>query len=304
MRALAIILALIPLLIPFVAPKSILFTIGLLFLFVVYVVTWDLVAGYVGEVNLGHVVFIGIGAYSSVLLTLNGLNMWLSILVGGILSALFGLAIGSVCLRLRGYYLALVTAMLPLVFIQIVNIYPNVFGGYEGLSVGISNALHRTIEGRFYIAYLFTLASLVVIYKIVNSKFGLRLKAIRDDPDLAESLGIDVFKHKVLAFVISAFFSGIAGGITAFYRLSVGVDLFGISLMLLIIISAILGGLGTYYGAIIGAVIVYVLKYMVLMSFAQSLGTAGIDDLILFALLIVLIYKLPRGIFGTLAKRE
>ena len=302
MRALVIILALIPLLIPLVAPKSILFTIGLLFLFVVYVVTWDLVAGYVGEVNLGHVVFVGIGAYTSVLLTLNGLNMWLSILVGGMLSTLFGLAIGSVCLRLRGYYLALVTAILPLVFIQIVNIYPNIFGGYEGLSVGINNALHRTVEGRFYISYLFTLASLIVIYKIVNSKFGLRLKAIRDDPDLAESLGIDVFKHKVLAFVISAFFSGIAGGITAFYRLSVGVDLFGISLMLLIIISAILGGLGTYYGAIIGAVIVYVLKYMVLTSFAQSLGMAGVDDLILYALLIVLIYKLPKGIFGTFYK--
>ncbi len=297
------VLALIPLILPFFLPKSVVFTLGLAYLFVVYVVTWDLVAGYVGEVNLGHVVFIGLGAYTSVLLVLKlGAPLYLAITLGALSSTLLGLGIGAVCLRLRGYYLALVTAILPLVFIQIVNIYPNVFGGYEGLSVGIENALHRSMVGRYYISYAFMIACLLILYKIVKSKFGLRLKAIRDDPDLAESLGVSVFKYKVIAFCISAFFSGLAGGITAFYRLSVGVDLFGIPLMLLIIISAVLGGLGTFYGAVIGALTVYILKNWILSEVVYVTGFAGIDNLIIYALLIALILKMPQGMFGFLRR--
>lgn len=297
------VLALIPLILPFFLPKSVVFTLGLAYLFVVYVVTWDLVAGYVGEVNLGHVVFIGLGAYTSVLLVLKlGTPLYLAITLGALSSTLLGLGIGAVCLRLRGYYLALVTAILPLVFIQIVNIYPNVFGGYEGLSVGIKNALHRSMVGRYYISYAFMMACLLILYGIVKSKFGLRLKAIRDDPDLAESLGLSVFKYKVMAFCISAFFSGLAGGITAFYRLSVGVDLFGIPLMLLIIISAVLGGLGTFYGAVIGALTVYILKNWILSEVVYVTGFAGIDNLIIYALLIVLILKMPHGIIGFLKR--
>ena len=160
-RGLILALTVIPLILPFVLPKSVVFMLGLAYLFVVYVVTWDLVAGYVGEVNLGHVVFVGLGAYTSALLVLNqNVPVPLSILIGAVVATLFGLGVGAVCLRLKGYYLALVTAILPLVFVQIVNIYPQVFGGYEGLSVGIKNALHRTTEGRYYIAYAFMLASI------------------------------------------------------------------------------------------------------------------------------------------------
>jgi branched-chain amino acid transport system permease protein len=303
-KVLALIFAIIPLIFPLILPKSAVFMLGLAFLFVIYVVTWDLVAGYVGEVNLGHVVFVGLGAYTSALLVLKcGVPIPISIAIGGIVSMLFGLGIGAVCLRLKGYYLALVTAILPLVFIQIVNIYPQVFGGYEGLSVGIRNALHRTIEGRYYIAYVFTLVSVFILYKVVNSKFGLRLRAIRDDPELAESLGIDIFRHKVIAFCISALISGLAGGITAFYRLSVGVDLFGIPLMILIIISAVFGGLGTFFGSIIGALTIYITKNWVLTELTKSLGIIGFDDLIIYATLIILILKMPHGIFGALKKK-
>ncbi|WP_456328304.1 branched-chain amino acid ABC transporter permease [Archaeoglobus sp.] len=302
-KALILVLTVIPLVLPLILPKSVLFMLGLAYLFVVYVVTWDLVAGYVGEVNLGHVVFIGLGAYTSTLLVLNqNIPVPISIVIGAIVATLFGLGIGAVCLRLKGYYLALVTAILPLVFVQIVNIYPQVFGGYEGLSVGIKNALHKTIEGRYYVAYLFMIGCVLTLYKVLNSKFGLRLKAIRDDPDLAESLGINVFKYKVTAFCISAFFSGLAGAFTAFYRLSVGVDLFGVPLMLLIIISAVLGGLGTFFGAIIGALTIYILKNWILVEIAYSTGIMGLDNLVIYATLIILILKMPHGIFGVLKR--
>ncbi len=294
-----LLIALIPLPLPFILPKSIVFMLGLAFIFAVFVLSWDLVAGYTGEVNLGHTVFIGIGAYTSALLALKlHTPPLISIIAGGLLATIFGFVIGIICLRLKGYYLALVTAILPLVFIQFVNIYSGIFGGYEGLSIGIKNALHRSIEGRYYIAYGFMLLSLYAIYRVVNGKFGLRLKAIRDDEELAEGVGIDVVKHKVIAFCISALMAGLAGGVAVFYRLSVGVDLFGVPLMILIILSALFGGLGTLFGPLIGALTIYIAKYWVFMEVARAINIQQADALMMYLLLIVLILKMPEGLFG------
>jgi len=294
-------IALIPLPLPFILPKSIVFMLGLAFIFAVFVLSWDLVAGYTGEVNLGHTVFIGIGAYTSALLALKfHTPPLISIVAGGLLAMLFGFVIGIICLRLKGYYLALVTAILPLVFIQFVNIYSGIFGGYEGLSIGIKNALHRSIEGRYYIAYGFMLLSIYAVYRLVNGKFGLRLKAIRDDEELAEGAGIDVVKHKVMAFCISALMAGLAGGVVVFYRLSVGVDLFGVPLMILIILSALFGGLGTLFGPLIGALTIYIAKHWIFMEAARAINVQQADELMMYLLLIVLILKMPDGLFGWL----
>ncbi len=115
--------------------QAVLYMLGLAFIFVVYCVSWDVVAGYAGQTNLGHTVFIGIGAYTTALLSTSriphpAMPVFLTVLIGGIAATAFGFAIGVVCLRLKGYYLALVTAILPLIFIQLANIYSGIFGGY------------------------------------------------------------------------------------------------------------------------------------------------------------------------------
>ncbi len=296
---------------PYFLSETVVYLLGLTFIFIIYVVSWDLVAGQTGQVNLGHTVFIGIGGYTTALLQnsyrfknfidflaeIGPLPIWLTIILGGMHALLVGLVVGIVCLRLRGHYLALVTAILPLIFVQIINIYSQVFGGYEGFSIGFNKVLARDITLRYYIVMAVCLIILTLIYLLVNSKIGVKLRAIRDDEKLAESVGINVVKYKLMAFCISAFFAGIAGALAVHYRLTVGLDLFDIPLMLLIILAAIVGGLGNFWGAILGAVTVYLLKNWIVKS-AISLARLPLhDEIVLYFLLVLLILKAPNGLF-------
>ncbi len=295
------------LILPLFLRSDVLYMLGLSFIFVVYCVSWDIVAGYTGQTNLGHTVFIGIGAYTAALLSIKtNVPIIASIILGGVVSTAFGLAIGCVCLRLKEYYLALVTAILPLIFIQLANIYSNVFGGYEGLSIPFSKALPGGVIGNYYISLLFCILCLAFIYAFINSNIGLKLRAIRDDEELAEAVGIDVVKYKLLAFCVSAFFAGMAGALAVHYKLTAGVDFFGIPLMLEIILGVIAGGLGTFYGGIAGGFAIYVAKnwvFMQISSIVNSISPFRIsDELILYAVLIVLIVRFPRGLFYELER--
>ncbi len=295
---------------PFITPKSFVYLLGLTFIFVVFVISWDVIAGYAGQINLGHTVFIGIGAYTTALLqnpSRLGLHIhvpiWASIALGAITALLFGLFIGVICLRLKGYYLALVTAILPLVFIQILNIYPNVFGGYEGFSVGLGKGLSQNPIVSYYITLAFMISS-VLVMDLILKRIGNKLKALREDEELAEAVGIDVVKYKLIAFCISAFFAGLAGAVMAHYRLTVGPDLFDIPLMLTIILAAVIGGLGTLYGPIIGAFIIYLAKNYVFAQVVQTFSLSVSDEIFLYALLIVMILKFPEGIFKKIAELQ
>ncbi len=305
MKKEAIIIALLFLLLPTVVRGDILYMLGLAFIFVVYCVSWDIIAGYTGQTNLGHTVFIGIGAYTTALLNSTriphpNLPIFVTIIAGGFVAMLFGLFIGCVCLRLKEYYLALVTAILPLIFIQLTNIYSGIFGGYEGFSIPFSKALPGGVIGNYYISLIFCFSSIYLTYLLVNSRLGLKLKAIRDDEELAEAVGIDVVKYKLIAFCISAFFAGMAGALAVHYKLTVGVDYFGIPLMLEIILGVIAGGLGTLYGGAIGGFLIFTAKNWILIQISSYLSTIlpfrVSDELILYAILIILVVRFPRGI--------
>ncbi len=290
--------------IPFVSPPSLVYLLGLTFIFVVFVVSWDLIAGYAGQINLGHTVFIGIGAYTTALLQTGkiGLPIWATILIGGLTATAFGFLIGAICLRLRGYYLALVTAILPLICIQILNVYSEIFGGYEGIPLGLDKALAKDPIAEYYIALAFMLACIVAITLLIRSPLGIKLKAIREDEELAEAIGIDVVRYKLIAFCLSAFFAGLAGGVMAHYRITVGPDLFDVPLMLTIILAAVIGGLGTIYGPIIGAFTIYLAKTYVFARIVQMLSLNVSDEIFLYILLIVVILKCPEGIFPKLRR--
>ncbi len=285
--------------------QAVLYMLGLAFIFVVYCVSWDVVAGYAGQTNLGHTVFIGIGAYTTALLSTSriphpAMPVFLTVLIGGIAATAFGFAIGVVCLRLKGYYLALVTAILPLIFIQLANIYSGIFGGYEGFSIPFSKAFPGGVVGNYYIALIFCAVCLALMYAFVNSSIGVKLRAIRDDEELAEAVGIDVVKYKLLAFCVSAFFAGIAGAVAVHYKLTVGVDSFGIPLMLEIILGVIAGGIGTFYGGAAGGFLIYVARNWVFVQLASLVNSAipfhVSDEMMLYALLIVLIVLFPEGV--------
>jgi len=292
-------------LLPFIVNQAVIYMLGLALIFVVYCVSWDIVAGYTGQTNLGHTVFIGIGAYTTALLSTSRIPhpempIFLTILLGGVVATLFGLVIGAICLRLKGYYLALVTAILPLIFIQLANIYSGIFGGYEGFSIPFSKALPGGVVGNYYIALVFCFVCLVAMYALVNSSIGVKLRAVRDDEELAEAVGIDVVRYKLLAFCVSAFFAGVAGALAVHYKLTVGVDSFSIPLMLEIILGVIAGGLGTFYGGAIGGFLIYVARNWVFIQLASWVNTFlpfhVSDEMMLYSLLIVLIVLSPQGV--------
>ncbi|MEM2902446.1 MAG: branched-chain amino acid ABC transporter permease [Candidatus Bathyarchaeia archaeon] len=297
------------------SPDAFLYILGLTYLFMTITVSWDVMVGYTGQVNLGHIVFVGIGAYTTALLQTpsrlqrlipgilfetSQVPIYVSILCGGIAAAIFGLIIGVITLRLKGWYFALVTAVLPLVFMETTVIWKDVFGGEEGFSVGLKGALASSTVGKYYVAFAFMLGSVAAMYAIANSKVGLKFKAVREDSYLAESVGIDTVKVKVLAFMVSSFFAGLAGALIVHYRGTVSPSLYDVPLMLLIILAAVIGGLGTVFGPMVGGLIVYLAKHWWLKGAMAALTSTGLplnDDIILYAVLIAMAVLLPEGIW-------
>ncbi len=309
---------------PWFMPDAFTYILGLTCLFMILTVSWDLMVGYTGQVNLGHTVFVGIGAYTTALLQVPSrfqgtflsplagmpeISIFATIFLGGIAAGIVGFIIGVITLRLRGWYFALVTAVLPLVFIETTVIWREIFGGEEGFSVGLEKALAPASTGKYYIALIIMLISVAIMFTIVNSRIGLKFKAIRDDLDLAEAVGIDTVKYKVLAFVISSFFAGIAGAAIVHYRVTVSPDLYDVPLMLLIILAAVIGGLGTIFGPLIGGLIIYLTKYWWLKGAMATIAATGLpinDDIILYAILVVIAILAPEGLWikaKKLAKR-
>ncbi|MEM1966153.1 MAG: branched-chain amino acid ABC transporter permease [Candidatus Caldarchaeum sp.] len=299
---------------PLYVPEALIWILGMSFLFIVIAMSWDLVTGYAGQINLGLTSFVGLGAYTSALLQVTSrlkgtpfeflagqtaVPVELSLLAGGVSSALVGAAIGGITLRLKGWYLALVTAILPIAFVQTTYVWKDVFGGEEGFT--LPAGLAQTPIGKYYAALAVMLLSLATMLLITRSNISLRLKALRDEPELAESIGLDTVKLKILAFTASAFFAGIAGAAIVNYRQVANNDLYDVPLMLLVILAVVIGGSGTIWGPVVGGLLVYTMKLWwlkgVVYELVSSTGLPINDDVILYAILIALAILAPKGLW-------
>jgi len=306
--------------IPIFLPETLLYILGLTFIFIVFSISWDFLTGLVGEVNLGHTIFIGIGGYVTALLhvpsrfegtilsplaNIPELPIPLTIFLGGVVAAVFGVAIGLITLRLKGWYFALVTAILPLLFIKATYVFKDLFGGEEGFSVGLGKAIAQDTFGKYIVSLAFMILCFAILYGIKNSKLGLTLVAIREDNTLAEALGINIYLYKVFAMGVSSFFAGLSGALLVHYRITVSPDLFDVPLMLLIILAVVIGGLGSIVGPVIGGFLIYLLKYWVLKVYLVPYIPPAFplnDDIILYILLIIIAITMPHGIYERLRK--
>ncbi|HID43073.1 MAG TPA: branched-chain amino acid ABC transporter permease [Archaeoglobaceae archaeon] len=315
-----LIISAIALVLPEYLPEAFIYLIGLAYLFIILAVSWDVMVGYTGQVNLGHTVFVGVGAYTAALLQtparFQGTSLefitvkppiFVSIITGGVIAAFIGFLIGVITLRLRGYYFALVTAVLPLVFMESVYIWSDVFGGEEGFSIGLERALASTTLYKYYASFILMFISVAIMLYIVKSPLGLKFRALREDQELAEASGIDTVRYKLIAFVISSFFAGIGGAAIVHYRITAGPDLYGIPLMLLIILSTVIGGLGTIYGSVIGGFFIYLAKNWWLREIVDEISKLYQipinDEIILYAILIAIAIFIPEGVYHGLKKR-
>lgn len=262
--------------------------------------SWNLMGGMTGYVSLGHSFFFGLGAYSTGLLAVNlGVEPFTAALLSGVFVALVATAVGYVALRVRGASFVIVT--LSLVYIGSLGAqgWRSVTGGSSGFTLPSLDVGGDLSHVPFY--YAFALLALVVLGVsawVRRSRFGLALTAIREDEDKAEMLGIDTARTKLAAFVLSALFVGIAGGFYAYWRVFIDpIFVFGIVVSVQMILIALLGGVRSLWGPVLGAVLFMPGSYYLLTTFPQwHLLATGV-------VLGAIVLFLPDGVIPSLQAR-
>ncbi len=230
---------------------------------------WNLVLGYAGIFSLAQLALYACGAYATAMLGFFlGWSLWAAMPVAAIVTAGFGLVIGAACLRLRGPYVALLTlAIAQVVYVLIVTeadcftyidgVCQQLFGGARGLSrfgeLGFRELFgYKFIYAHFYLALTLLVLSSIATLIVIRGPMGLAFRALRDNPGYAVSRGINRFKYQLLVFAVSAFFTGLAGALQAAHFKSAGPSLFSPSLLLFLLAAIVIGGLGRFWGPILG----------------------------------------------------
>lgn len=222
--------------------------------------SWNLLAGYTGQVSFAHAAFAGIGAYVSGVIAIK-LNIppTVGLFIGALIAALFGLGLGALCIKMGGIYLSLTTlAFSEIIRLIITNEY-ELTRGTMGLEVpNLIGFYSKTMY--FYIMVTVSIIFLVLIYRIINSDLGTSFRAISNDELAANSLGINVIRVRIIAFVISSAMAGFAGALFGHYLLLITPDISSLSQMFLILAMTIIGGMGSFAGPIIGAFFLEILS--------------------------------------------
>jgi branched-chain amino acid transport system permease protein len=284
---------------PFLGPPVFyLRLIGNILLFIVLAQSWNIIGGYTGYISFGHVTFFGIGAYVAALL----FDAWAvppyaATLPAGLAAAIFAVLIGYPTLRLRGPYFAIATLALSLV-VQVAVSNMAFTGSGEGINVrGGMPFGGFAREQAFYLCYL-ALAAIAcgVTMWAERSKLGYGLRAIRDDQDVALSIGVAATRLKLTAFALSSFFAGTAGSIYAHQVAYVSApDIFTLDVSIKSLVYAVVGGTSTVLGPVIGSVLMELLNIGLTTS---ALGQIRIDHIVFGVLLAIVVLAAPRGIMG------
>jgi branched-chain amino acid transport system permease protein len=284
-------------------------TMILILMYALMAQSWNVVAGFSGQISLGHAIFFGVGAYSSTILFAKyGITPWVGLLVGVLISTLSAIAIGVPTLRLRGHYFAIATLLIGS-SVQIVFQRWDWVGGASGLYVPINRTspwfylqFHTSKVPYYYLALAAAAAGYFLVWKLRHSRFGFRLQALRDEPDAAASLGIAVARHKVMAFMISGAMMSVAGTFYGQYVLVLDPErLFSAEISIIVLLLTVLGGSGTLWGPALGAAILVPLSEFSRIWFG---GTGRTVDLIIYGILIMIVCMWrPSGILSLLEER-
>jgi branched-chain amino acid transport system permease protein len=225
--------------------------------------SWDLIMGFAGIFTFAQVAFFIIGAYASAILTSAlGISPWLGLPAGGLITAVIGVLVGLPCLRLKGAYIALVTFAVHMILVPFLksDIGRAIgTGGPQGiLSIAPLRLFGYTYSSMepvpwFYTTFFISLIALFIIYKIIHSKWGLAFIAVRDSEVFAKSIGINDFKYKLLVFGVSSFLTGMIGALYGHYVGMLSTRMLGLDRFLILMVMLVLGGLGRFPGAVIGA---------------------------------------------------
>ena len=246
----------------------------------------NLATGYLGQLTLGHAGFMSVGAYVSALCSIHlELPFIASLLMGAIIAAIIGVIIGIPTLRLKGYYLCIITLAFNEI-IRVIMVNLSITNGSKGL-VGIPRSTN------FAIVFFSAAVTVFVIYSIVKSRHGRAIISIREDETASELSGIPTTYYKILAFAISAFFAGLAGGLYAHYITVISPKVFDYNKSVEILVIVVLGGMGNWKGSIIAAIVMTILPEYI-RAFSQY------RMLLYAAILIIAMILKEKNIFKTI----
>ena len=288
----------VALLIPLVTAGNVYFltVLIIMLIFILFSSAWNFLT-YTGQGSLGHAAFFGIGGYISTLVAAgSGLSPYLTIFAGGGAAALVGLFIGVICVRLKEWFLAMVTFGFAIIIqVLVVSQFASATGGWDGISAPrlIPSSVPNYLMYEYYSILLIVILVILLFRYILNTRIGLAFSAIRENELEARAAGIDPVRYKLLAFMISAFFAGVAGALEIHYLGYITPEIFGIDISFWPIIYSISGGLGTLAGPIIGVVVI-----TLLWDGLQTLGLTYARFIIIGILLILIIIFLPKGLIS------
>ncbi len=272
-----------------------------LFLFFTYLAManmWNLLAGYSGLMCLCPAAFIGLAGYTLVIVTWAGLPLYLGIIGGAIVAAVFAVLISIPVFRLRGIYFAIGTLVVPEALRIAFYLWKPVGGELHGGGAGymIKGIAGVSMTEIYWLALAIGIVSIFLMRKILRSRLGLGLAAIRDSDRTAASSGVDVFRLKLYSFVIAAFIIGMAGAIFYIYQGYIEpASAFNVRWLMTIMLATVIGGMRTEEGPIVGAIIVVFLHFLLARY-------AGISLLIQGVILIGIMLLAPQGIMGFIRK--
>jgi branched-chain amino acid transport system permease protein len=296
---------LVPVVIALPYPRDVLIRI---FLFATLAQAWNILAGYCGQISLGHAIFFGTGAYTSGMFVANDVaSPWVAMVVGAVLAVALSQLIGAPVFRLRGHYFAIATiAVGEIVHILAVNW--ELIGAARGLYIPIKRPdslvnfqFHQSKAVYYYIVLGLLVLGLAITRLIERSRLGYYFRAVREEQDAAASLGVRVARTKRVAFAISAALTAACGTFYAQYVLFIDPEsVFPLSLSILICLVAVLGGVGTLWGPLLGAAVLIPLGEVTRIYLG---GTGKALDLVIYGALIMVISVVqPAGLVGMLRR--
>lgn len=283
-------------------------------------VAWNLMGGFGGQFSFGHAAFFGIGAYATaVVVTDYGFSPWLGMIIGAVLAAMFGVLVGFLTFRygLKGVFFALATFAFA-EMLRLISKSLEVVNAAKGFNLPIQSGnpwltlqFAQNSPNYYYVVLALLAFTILVVILLMRSRTGTFILSIRENEDAAAALGVNPMRYKLLAVAVSAALTAVGGAFYVQYFFFVDPGLaFGASVSIQILLPAIVGGIGTIWGPVIGSLIITVLgqgSTALVRSpppFLEALqGVAGLDVVIYGVLIVLVILFLPKGVFGSLRER-
>jgi len=268
---------------------------------------WNIIGGYGGQLSLGHAAFFGTGAYASTLLVnAYGISPWITLWIGGLAALALSIPVGIICFRLQGAYFAIATIGLAEALRLLVLHFREITNGAQGLTVPFKGDApwHFQFGSKlpyYYLALAMAVAVVLIVRRMERGRLGHYLVAIGQNQDAAEALGINSSRAKAKALALSAFLTGVAGVFYAQYTYVIHPDsVFSLGLSIQIALVAIVGGVGTTLGPVLGAVILEFFIQFTQIAFAGQYP--GLELMVYGGLLVAVILWRPRGVIPWFAR--